>query len=179
MRCRTVLCRALSCCSGFNNIIENMDAELAKFGGHIRDIIDVLDLTQKDAGLSGFSGEDRTGQDRTGLPPSLTLLLCCAVLCATVCCCDVFHLSIVFCCILCVRMTTPIDPQHSTYSLSAHHLSSCWTSCLTDTFTFSSNCDCCDGTERNVQASSHQGGTSTSCRGATNTLPPTASEGSE
>mmetsp|Transcript_8789 Transcript_8789/g.14972 ORF Transcript_8789/g.14972 Transcript_8789/m.14972 type:complete len:537 (-) Transcript_8789:143-1753(-) len=41
---------------GFTNIIENMDNELAKFGGHIRDIIDVLDLTQKDTGLSGFSG---------------------------------------------------------------------------------------------------------------------------
>jgi hypothetical protein len=42
--------------AGFSNIIENMDVELAKFGGHIRDIVDVLDLTQKDAGLSGFSG---------------------------------------------------------------------------------------------------------------------------
>ena len=49
-------------CAGFTNIIENMDAALAKFGGHIRDIVDVLDLTQKDAGLSGFSGIFNAGK---------------------------------------------------------------------------------------------------------------------
>jgi hypothetical protein len=41
---------------GVVDIIHEMDYALAQPGGHIRDIVDVLDLTQKDVGLAGFSG---------------------------------------------------------------------------------------------------------------------------
>mmetsp|Transcript_7863 Transcript_7863/g.11718 ORF Transcript_7863/g.11718 Transcript_7863/m.11718 type:complete len:668 (+) Transcript_7863:194-2197(+) len=41
---------------GVVDIIHAMDEALSQQGGHIRDIIDVLDLTQKDPSLAGFSG---------------------------------------------------------------------------------------------------------------------------
>lgn len=43
----------ISC--GDNNIIETIDANAAA-GGNLRDLILALDLTQRDAGLVGFSG---------------------------------------------------------------------------------------------------------------------------
>lgn len=47
---------------GFTNIIDNLDLELNKPQGHVRNIIDVLDLTQKDVGLAGFSGIFNAGK---------------------------------------------------------------------------------------------------------------------
>lgn len=41
---------------GVVDVIHEMDHALAQPGGHIRDIVDVLDLTQKNPGLAGFSG---------------------------------------------------------------------------------------------------------------------------
>ena len=41
---------------GVKDIIYEMDYALNQEGGHIRDIVDVLDLTQKNTGLAGFSG---------------------------------------------------------------------------------------------------------------------------